>query len=306
MQLDYPAYATLRSIAICAVRHGFADRVNQVLPPVGPAFVSGNFLGEHASALSKRIFGTSVLSDRLITEHSHFPVVGRLLSDDDEINRRSQLAAGHPDGLAFVTRLRASQAFESTSLRRCPQCVEEDVTAHGVAHWRTFHQWPLVRHCLKHATQLEQLVVDPESVHRELLALPHDVAGTHGIGAFEPIALEDYVAYWPMLRALSEMLFEAECDGYRMSSRRQSITEARVFWLDRGEDTHPLRRAAAAFGCTSTAAFAAKLGGMYLPHQNSDDMQAANAISPMLVIAVTVAARALSAPVGDRHFLSAP
>jgi hypothetical protein len=213
MYIDFPPHSTLTSIAAAAVRDRRAKSINRVIGGYGHDYEPGNYLGEHSASLARRIFGDETQAARLIRQHSHFPVVGGLLSAAGELQRQAQLQEGSAEGLAFARRIRSTCRFEATSARRCMRCVEEDLAQYGIAYWRTFHQWPFARHCLKHLTGLETM--STASGKDTSLALPHDAIGAYGISDFRADKFVDAPVYWPRMRALTAMLLQVGFDGLR-------------------------------------------------------------------------------------------
>ena len=104
--------------------------------------------------------------------------------------------------------IRGLGLVESQILRRCPTCMAEDRSLYGCAHWRLFHQWPVVRHCALHGDLLQSKCARCHMpfVRGNQARLADDVCPhCHSInGAADPFIPP--AGYWPLVRLMFSTL----------------------------------------------------------------------------------------------------
>lgn len=110
-------------------------------------------LGMRADRVSRNAFNGLIDADRLVYEHSSFPLAASLRSKDEEDNGLQALKDGG-NYSAAAAGLAQRDTFESSELRFCPECARCDRERYGVAHWRVLHQVSFARHCLEHRLPL--------------------------------------------------------------------------------------------------------------------------------------------------------
>lgn len=96
-------------------------------------------------------------------------------------------------------------------LRSCPDCVADDVTSSGVAHWRLFHLWPFAHHCIRHQTRLQSRCggCGVPFMHSGAGLLPSDPCAACGSRSLTSEALpwdSPPEAYWALMRGMWDEL----------------------------------------------------------------------------------------------------
>lgn len=153
---DVPAYATTQSV-INAWRLAQGKNLGRpVSDLIGVPSQHLHQFGWSAQQISDKVFEGRVTADALLDVHSQLPLFNAVLPAEVGAELREAQRLGGTYAFHRVNRFFASDAIESQHLRRCPQCVKEDLAQYGVAHWRLQHQWPFARHCIDHGVPLQQ------------------------------------------------------------------------------------------------------------------------------------------------------
>ena len=226
--LLFPPHSTLRSIVAAAVRNGNFDSVRHAVACLGGNVPLDGYLGEHAERIGIGFFQDRDAAKILVRNHSHFGIFGNLLSVEDEDEFRDGLIHSRRGALRRARTLRLEGTLESEARRRCPQCVDEDLSQYGFAHWRLYHQWPVARHCVVHGCELtDHCGSCGHLVPRDAgLALPHDACERCGRSDFDGQALEEPPLYRPTLQLLGSML-AGQVPATRPARREASAKNAR-------------------------------------------------------------------------------
>lgn len=142
--------------------------------------------------------------DQLLDEHTQIPIYASTMLRTQTLSWREELASGRQGRDRTAKVIRKLGLVESPTLRRCPVCVVEDRARYGCAHWRLFHQWPVVRHCVLHGDLLESRCAHCHMafVRGDQARLADDVCPhcNSTLGAADPF--NPPAGYWPLVRLL--------------------------------------------------------------------------------------------------------
>jgi len=206
--LLFPPHSTLRSIIAAAVRNGNFKSTQEAIVRLGKDVPLDGYLGEHAGLVGVRFFQDPDAGEILARNHSHFGLFGNLLARADADELQTGLIRGDRAALSRARLFRAQGTLESMTLRRCPQCVDEDMATYGLSHWRLYHQWPVAHHCVFHGCDLEDACAGcGHQISRGVsLALPHDACEMCGGHEFVGQAVNEPPLYRPTLQCMRYML----------------------------------------------------------------------------------------------------
>jgi hypothetical protein len=97
--------------------------------------------------------------DRLINNHTLFPLYAPFLSSERRHLLRDQMITGNGKALSARLGMMTSHIPNNEWLRYCPACVMSDRDRYGEIYWHRLHQAPGVLVCPTHATFLEDSAV---------------------------------------------------------------------------------------------------------------------------------------------------
>ena len=290
--LLFPRHCTLRSIISATVRDGIFESADQAIDHLGRDISLDGYLGECAEQVGLRFFQSEEAGRILLRHHSHIGLFGNLLEDDDEDDLRDGLINGDSDAIGRAQAFRAQGQLESDTLRRCPQCVDDDLASYGLAHWRLSHQWPIAQHCVIHGCALQDRCARCGSQIRRgaSLALPHDACEKCGRSEFVGTDAAQAPIYPSTLRRLHSMLVGC------VPSLRPERRAASAFKAKRALHRHMhlgglVGFACAQWNCASVVELAQMLGCVESDEMLDDvgDIEAADSLPAMLVTAVATA-----------------
>lgn len=112
----------------------------------------------------------------LITKHTMFNYYTRIrpLSVKIELMKKSREGKALP-------RNNANLKMKTSSLKCCPLCVQEEVSAHGEAYWHVSHQPELSFICLKHRCRLIVYEAQNKNELDARLILPHQIGHSEDV-----------------------------------------------------------------------------------------------------------------------------
>jgi hypothetical protein len=285
-----PDYATLRSVVAAAVRCGRIASIEEAFAPSGGNVDIDRYLGESSAALGAHLFDDVVDADHLLLNHSHFSVFGNLLSAQTESSFERALIDSTGDADALRAHLLSFGGFEATVLRRCPQCVEEDVAQFGNGHWRIFHQFPVARHCVVHGCRLQTRCAHCKApiLRSDRPLLADDPCERCGHDRFSATSFKPAVAYWPTLRAMYQLLSSVVLKA-KPEARRAKWEQAREHWTSRCQIRDPILRALEAWACSSLDSLATSLQCTTAGGNEAFDITSNDSLAPSVLIAVMTA-----------------
>lgn len=204
-----PKQATIRSALSAYVRlFELPSLLDGTSKAIGCRSDGDHSLGLNADLLSSRAFQAGLTCDQVLDEHSHFPLFSCLLEPGELRLMRKDVASGSRQGQAWVASVQRTDLVEGPTLRRCPSCVREDLATYGCGHWRTFHQWPAARHCVRHGDLLHTHCKNCKSpfvrLRKEQLAC--DACPSCGSRQSAGDPWNEPPGYWLLMRALEKTL----------------------------------------------------------------------------------------------------
>lgn len=142
----FPSDATVPSIYLACLRTGQVpgDR----LPRSWTTGRDRTRLGFDSELTASTALGNSICAEVLLQRHSLFPLIGSFLRPAEAARHKATLTNGSFNSNALPFSLQ--ELARQRELRHCRECVSEDLTTHGVAHWRRLHQIPSIRYCPTH------------------------------------------------------------------------------------------------------------------------------------------------------------
>lgn len=282
-----PKYATLNSIIASATRDGRINSATSVIAPFQGQLDPINYLGERSTELGRPLLGESADADELLLRHSHFSFFGNLLSEGQEECFENGLLAGDSQSATLKSHLLAFGALEAETLRRCPQCVGEDVARYGRAHWRIFHQFPIARHCVAHGCRLQTCCAACKATiaRSDRPLLPDDACEACGHDRFSASSFKASPGYWQTLRLMNALL-TCEVPRARPEMRRVIWERARDFWSRRGQFRNPYIHTLDAWKCDSIERLAKLLGCLKPGSDEQFDITSVLTLAPTMLVAV--------------------
>jgi len=144
----FPIGATIPSILIACAQSGGLTSVHQRVSglPLQPA-PSVWYFHDKPDALVRHVFAGAFTLHELLQHHTVSPIHLSLIA-------HSRLADVTGPELWALCRYQSNHRLIDSSMRLCPQCVEEDTIKFGSGHWRREHQIKAVQICTKHLTVL--------------------------------------------------------------------------------------------------------------------------------------------------------
>ena len=290
--LLFPRHCTLRSIISATVRGGIFESAAQAVDHLGRDVPLDGYLGECAHQVGLRFFQSDEAGRILLRHHSHIGLFGNLLADDDEDDLRDGLIDGDSNAIARARALRAQGPLESDTLRRCPQCVDDDLANYGLAHWRLYHQWPIAQHCVIHGCELQDRCAHCGSQiwRGASLALPHDSCERWGRAEFVGTGSAQVPIYEQTLRRLHSMLVGC-VPSMRPERRAATALHAKRALYGHMHLGGLIGFACAQWNCASVAELAQKFGCVESDEMLDDvgDIEAPDSLPAILVTAVATA-----------------
>jgi hypothetical protein len=217
MSSKYPKYATIFSIASEQCRSMGIEIIDGLLGNVLPASKVHSYLGEYAPELAVRLFGDASHTKRLVTQHSHFRLIGKLLTRATESAVSDSVLSGGFGHRKLFDDLRSKGGIEARVLRSCEHCVSADLKKFGVAHWRVFHQWPGMQTCEMHGSLLHENCTkcgEPR-LQRDTPLMAHDPCDHCGCWDFGPRELAPDLIEEQMVNVFYDLYFRAGEDSER-------------------------------------------------------------------------------------------
>jgi len=289
-----PAYATLRSVIAAAVRYGRIASISQAVEACGGDINIDAYLGESSAKLGEQLFGDDFDTDHLLMNHSHFSILGNLLHAPSESGFERALIHDDADADAVRAHILSFGGLESSTLRRCPQCVEEDLAQFGHGHWRIFHQFPLARHCVVHGCRLQTRCSHCKAplLRSDRPLLADDTCEGCGHHRFAAAPFKPSEIYWPTVRAMYQLLTSVVLKA-KPEARRAQWEHAREFWTERCQIRDPELRALEAWERSSLDSLATSLECASTGN-GAFDIASKDSMAPSVLIAVMTAIQQIS------------
>jgi hypothetical protein len=215
MTPSVPKFATMHSLVSAWVRCQRLDpRVKSLRGNQASVLSHDLSLGYQVGNLVRSEIGGFYALDRLIDEHTQVPLYASLMQPSQALKWREHLFSGPQKSDTTAKAIQNLGLVESKTLRRCPTCVENDRARYGCAHWRLFHQWPVVRHCFLHGDLLQSSCADCHMPfvkgHQARLAddnCPHCHSAKGKADQFVPPD-----GYWPTVNLMYTLLLGGASD----------------------------------------------------------------------------------------------
>ena len=310
MRRNYPKYATIFSIASDQCRKKGLDSITSLMGDLLPTDRVHAYLGEYAPEVAVRLLGNASAGRRLLEEHSHFRVIGRLLERPDERRMFDSILVGGFEHRKLFDRVRGQDGIESYTLRSCPHCVAEDECRYGIAHWRVFHQWPGVQACPDHGGLLHENCTDcgKPRVQGDVPLLPSDPCQHCGGTTWGPRYDAEFPVELEMARVLWALLgiSEEDADSHRPLERYRTIANARIVWYEAGEEGDILERVCDALSCHDLEELAERLEYSHLPSQTGANLNDDFCAPPILIVACIATATQEQRGLFSAYYLMAP
>jgi len=293
-----PDHATLRSLLAAAVVDERFTSIAEAIREVGPHINIDNYLGEGSDRLGRLLFDGEEAGDHLLQFHSHFSFFGNLMSDNEEASLEKSLREEGSASNATKARLLRHGALEAATLRRCPECVAQDVDSHGYGFWRTHHQIPMARHCALHACRLQTRCSSCRSpiMHSDRPLLADDPCENCGSKRFTAPRFKETEGYWATLRMMHNLLTCNVLEA-KPAARQVQWLRAREYWTSRLQIRDLNVRTLEAWNCPSLKRLAGTLGCASCEGDLSLGISHEGSPPPALIAAHLATVRRFTAPI---------
>jgi hypothetical protein len=156
---SFPTGATLYSLYAAAARSGrFATIRSACRAVAGPAPTSTHHLqlGFRSGDFCRVVLDDAITPSELLHRHTLFPLLSSIFGNETKNKWRQNLVFGLPVAQNGFSGRFAYQRLTSQKWRICPECVTEDLAAHGHAYARLQHQLKTEQRCTNHGNVLRQ------------------------------------------------------------------------------------------------------------------------------------------------------
>lgn len=200
-----PKFATMNSLLSVWARCQRIDLRAKVLRGNQATVLSHDLsLGYKLGNVMRSEIGEFYTPDRLIDRHTQVPLYTSVMHPPQALRWREHLTSGAQVRDTTAQGIRNLGLVESKTLRRCPSCVADDIARYGCAHWRLFHQWPFVRHCVVHGDLLHSSCAGchmPFVLGDQARLADDNCPNCCGsLGSADPFVPP--VGYWPLVRLM--------------------------------------------------------------------------------------------------------
>lgn len=219
-----PEYATIHSVISAWARCGRVDVKSARLRGNQASLLSHDFsLGAQAAKLESEVFHGSITAEQIVDRHTHVPLYASLMDLPQARGWRAHLLSTPEHRDTWAVSIRRLGTVEAPTLRRCPQCVAEDQIRYGCAHWRVFHQWPVVQHCAEHGVPLETCCARCRAPFTRVNEprLADDPCPECGGGSGMSQPFDPPEGYWPMLRRMYDLLADSGSANERLAQDKR-------------------------------------------------------------------------------------
>jgi len=134
--------------------------------------------------LSKQLpFACSLTVEQLIENHTLFPYYRSYLTYKEQTVLKNFMIGKKTRSIALLAKIPKLELYNSSNLKFCSLCLEQDLKIYGETYWHRSHQMPGITICLNHDQQLLESRATTEAISRNFI-LPTfnncDVKELHG------------------------------------------------------------------------------------------------------------------------------